>query len=221
MPQSYWSPEVIGIPRSDGLEIWNTATGARLKLPDQAGSALPDLDGFPAQALERLRRDRMIQDGAPPAAGPYRQGILGLPFASLAQALYADPRPDIMVIGAAVDIGSAAKPGARHAPEVLRRFSGRTFSATDAAGRIVGVFDPINGPSPLNGTAVFDIGDLFAVPDDPRRPRSLVYSSIETTVESVVCNGVRPLIIGGDHSVTAPSYLTSTLTSPALTTTNS
>lgn len=112
-----------------------------------------------------------------------------------------------MIIGAAVDLGSAAKPGARHAPEVLRRFSARTFSGTDAAGRITGIFDPVSGPSPLNGTAVSDIGDLFAVPDDPRRPRTTVYSSIEATVESVVCNGVRPLLIGGDHSVTSPAYL--------------
>lgn len=209
MTELHWSPAVVGVPKPDGLEIWNTSSGVRLKLPANKGKVLPDLKDLSGQAIDRLHKEGMIQRkpdlNAP--LGPKREGVLGVPATSLAQALGRTPAPDIVVLGAAVDIGAASNPGARHAPEVLRRFSSRLLASADDDGRIKDVFDPAYGPSPLIGKAVLDIGDLFAAPSDPRQSRSKIYSAIEATVQSIVCNAVLPLLLGGDHSVTAPAYL--------------
>ncbi|MGW0434421.1 arginase family protein [Micromonospora sp. NPDC003197] len=156
---------------------------------------------------EQLHKARLLQSAEPGETPTSGTGILGLSTTSLAGALRRQPAPDVVVVGAAVDLGSATNPGARHGPEVLRRFSSPQLSLTDDDGRVRGVVDPVRGPSPLIGRTVLDIGDLFAVPNDPRQPRHKVYSAVEATVRSIAANGIRPLVLGGDHSITAPAYL--------------
>ncbi|MFY9114237.1 MAG: agmatinase [Dethiobacteria bacterium] len=97
---------------------------------------------------------------------------------------WADART--VVFGVPVDTASSYRPGARFAPEEIRK-----------------VFECLEDYSlgldaDLLSARVHDLGDLILPGGDPRE--SLIRT--EKVVSEIVKQGKRPLLIGGDHSIT-------------------
>jgi guanidinopropionase len=97
---------------------------------------------------------------------------------------------DIGVIGVPFDGGVTNRPGARHGPREVRNQSSlmRKINAS-------------TGVQPFAGLRVRDLGDAWI-----EQPFTLegALSEIEAFYRRVVTAGVRPLSVGGDHSVTLP-----------------
>jgi agmatinase len=94
---------------------------------------------------------------------------------------------DVAIVGAPTDDSVSERPGARFAPRAIR-----------AAGCPHGpeLETRIDGLAELR---VVDFGDAPCVPADPERTRA----AIEQVVGEVVAAGAIPIVLGGDHSVTA------------------
>ena len=99
-------------------------------------------------------------------------------------------RPDVAVVGAPFDISTTHRPGARFGPRALRASAYHPGSYHLDLG--LEIFDWLD---------VVDAGDAYC-------PHGLTESShrnIEAKVASVASNGVFPVVIGGDHSITWPA----------------
>jgi agmatinase len=96
---------------------------------------------------------------------------------------------DIAVIGVPMDLGVTNRPGARFGPRALRTIER------------VGPYNHGLNLAPIVSRRIADVGDV------PFRSRFDLVSSledIETYFTDVARAGVRPLAVGGDHSVTYP-----------------
>jgi guanidinopropionase len=96
---------------------------------------------------------------------------------------------DIALIGVPMDLGVTNRPGARFGPRALRTIER------------VGPYHHALNVAPKVDCRIADVGDV------PFRSRFNLVSSledIETYYTGVVGAGVRPLSVGGDHSITYP-----------------
>lgn len=96
---------------------------------------------------------------------------------------------DIALIGVPMDLGVTNRPGARFGPRAVRTIER------------VGPYHHALNIAPKVDCRIADVGDV------PFRSRFHLVSSledIETYYTAVVAAGVRPLSIGGDHSITYP-----------------
>jgi agmatinase len=111
---------------------------------------------------------------------PYRPDASDLPdFAGL----------DVALVGVPMDLGVTNRPGARFGPRAVREVER------------IGPYNHALGIAPGGECAVADIGDV------PMRSRYSLDQSIEDIAlfyERIHAAGVRPLSVGGDHSVTYP-----------------
>jgi agmatinase len=96
---------------------------------------------------------------------------------------------DVAIVGAPMDELVSDRPGARFAPRAIR-----TASCPPGPHLETGV-------DAFAELRIVDFGDAAIVPAQPERS----HAAIEETVREVVDAGVMPLIIGGDHSITAPN----------------
>lgn len=134
-------------------------------------------------ALQKAARDVQRPDGR--RSLPY-SGIatfLGLPAAPSAAGL------QIAAVGVPMDLGVSNRPGARFGPRAVRSIER------------IGPFHPTLRCVPQAGMRAADIGDV------PFRSRySLEHSleDIESFHRELQAQGVRPLSVGGDHSITYP-----------------
>jgi guanidinopropionase len=109
--------------------------------------------------------------------------FLGLPQASSPQGL------DIAVIGIPMDLGVSNRSGARFGPRAVRCVER------------IGPYHPTQRVVPAAGLKIADVGDV------PFRSRYSLEESlrdIEDYYRVLSESGVRPLSVGGDHSVTYP-----------------
>src|SRR5437868_5038300 len=96
---------------------------------------------------------------------------------------------DIALIGVPMDLGVTNRPGARFGPRALRTIER------------VGPYHHALNVAPKVDCRIADVGDV------PFRSRFDLVSSledIEAYYKGVVAAGVRPLSVGGDHSITYP-----------------
>ena len=109
--------------------------------------------------------------------------LLGLPHAESAAGL------DIALIGVPMDLGVSNRPGARFGPRAVRNIER------------IGPYHPTMRGVPKAHARAADIGDV------PFRSRYSLEESlidIESFYTDLKKGGVRPLSVGGDHSVTYP-----------------
>lgn len=106
-------------------------------------------------------------------------------------------------MGLPYDLGTTAVPGQRHGPELLRKFSRDTGFTLDIEGRLCGVIDPVTRQPVLSGRRVYDIGDLGGVPIDVSVTRTRYLKSAKRAAFSAAQLSEIPVIIGGDHSISA------------------
>lgn len=96
---------------------------------------------------------------------------------------------DIALAGAPMDLGVTNRAGARLGPRAVR------------AVERIGPYEPVLDLVPLSRGRIVDIGD---VPMPTRYSLERCHEAIEAFVAHVHGAGARPLIVGGDHSITLP-----------------
>ncbi|MEO0731068.1 MAG: arginase family protein, partial [Pseudomonadota bacterium] len=130
--------------------------------------------------------DILFSDGAR-RAKPY-EGIstfLDLPLGSID----AVGDLDVAVLGVPMDLGVSYRPGARLGPRAVREIAR------------VGPYHEVHRTVPMSQVKAADIGD---VPFRSRYSLEESHEDIEAYVTKIVDAGVRPLSVGGDHSISLP-----------------
>jgi agmatinase len=96
---------------------------------------------------------------------------------------------DVAIVGVPYDGGTSYRPGARLGPREVRAQSSliRTYSYFQK----VAPFDRLN---------VADMGDIDAPPVSIEK----CYEVVESGIGAIVDAGARPIVIGGDHSISLP-----------------
>ena len=101
-----------------------------------------------------------------------------------------DPRGlDVAIVGVPYDGGTSYRPGARLGPREIRSQSSliRSYSYFQK----VAPFDRLN---------VADAGDVDAPPVSIEK----CYEAVEARIGAIAAAGARPIVIGGDHSISLP-----------------
>jgi agmatinase len=124
-------------------------------------------------------------------AAPYS----GIPTLLAAPALAVDSKaPDfgnlqVALMGAPMDLGASNRPGARFGPRALRAIER------------IGPYNHVLDVAPVHALRVADVGD---VPFRSRYSLPLCIEDLEYWYQHVAAQGVLPLTVGGDHSITYP-----------------
>jgi guanidinopropionase len=134
-------------------------------------------------ALRKAAREVQSPDGK--RALPYSgvPTLLGLPCAASAAGL------DIAAIGVPMDLGVSNRGGARFGPRAVRTIER------------IGPYHPTVRAVPKGRVRAADIGD---VPFRSRYSLEQSLEDIEQFYTALQAQGVRPLSVGGDHSITYP-----------------
>ena len=96
---------------------------------------------------------------------------------------------DVAIVGVPFDGGTSYRPGSRYGPREIRNQSSliRSYSYFQR----VAPFDRLN---------VADVGDIDAPPVSIEK----CYEVVEQRIGAIADAGARPLVIGGDHSISLP-----------------
>ena len=96
---------------------------------------------------------------------------------------------DVAIVGVPYDGGTSYRPGSRLGPREIRSQSSliRPYSYFQK----VAPFDRLN---------VADVGDVDAPPVSIEK----CYAAIEGRIDAILNKGARPIVIGGDHSISLP-----------------
>jgi agmatinase len=100
---------------------------------------------------------------------------------------------DVAIVGAPLDDGTSARPGARFGPRAIRAapYSSGTVDAWSIQLEV----------EPFRELAVVDAGDAPVVPSRLERAHRVIHEK----VLRVARTGAVPIVLGGDHSITYPS----------------
>ncbi len=96
---------------------------------------------------------------------------------------------DVCFVGVPMDIGTSNRSGTRHGPRAIRHESG-----------LLGYCSRITGAIPYQSFQVADIGDISVNPYN--LPKAI--DDITRQYRTILSNGVIPLTLGGDHTLTYP-----------------
>ena len=142
-------------------------------------------DGFDAEdpVLARAAAAVRAPGGQRTASYAGIPTFLDLPSAASASGL------DIAVIGVPMDLGVSNRPGARFGPRAVRTIER------------IGPFHPTFRAVPASTVRVADVGD---VPFRSRYSLEQSIEDIERYYTALAAANVRPLSVGGDHSITYP-----------------
>ena len=119
----------------------------------------------------------------------------GIPTLLSAPAFAVDPKaPDfgnlqVALMGAPMDLGASNRPGARFGPRALRAIER------------IGPYNHVLDVAPVHALRVGDVGD---VPFRSRYSLPLCIEDLELWYRHIAAQGVLPLTVGGDHSITYP-----------------
>ncbi len=154
----------------------------RARYADAAGSRIYDPD-FAAVAATQFKgvdqRKWPFMDPATFLSAPFRPDAIPGGFADL----------DVALIGVPMDLGVTNRAGSRLGPRAVR------------AVERMGPYEHVLRIAPFSLAAVADVGD---VPFRSRFSLSDCHADIERFYGAVHASGVRPLSVGGDHSMTLP-----------------
>jgi agmatinase len=133
---------------------------------------------------------------------PGNQPTLHYPFAGIPSFLRAPIRTlgtidaDVAVLGVPSDDGSPYLPGSRLGPRRIREHSLR-FG-------VEGVYDQRDDSTllqeDLRDGRIADVGDVDVLATNPEE----TWSNITQSVSGILAQGAMPVIIGGDHAISAP-----------------
>lgn len=95
----------------------------------------------------------------------------------------------VALMGAPMDLGASNRPGARFGPRALRTIER------------IGPYNHVLQVAPVHTLRVADVGD---VPFRSRYSLPMCMEDLEAWYHKVIDQGVIPLTVGGDHSITYP-----------------
>jgi agmatinase len=127
-------------------------------------------------------------------------GTRAAPYAGVPTLLSAPHRPvdaqnpdfgdlQVALMGAPMDLGASNRPGARFGPRALRTIER------------IGPYNHVLDVAPVHSLRVADVGD---VPFRSRYSLPMCIEDLEAWYHRVADQGVLPLTVGGDHSITYP-----------------
>jgi len=96
---------------------------------------------------------------------------------------------DVAIVGVPFDGGTSYRPGARLAPREIR-----------AQSSLIRPYSYFQKVAPFDRLNVADIGDI----DAPPVSIEMCYATVERDIYAIVDAGARPIVIGGDHSISLP-----------------
>ncbi|RWD41531.1 MAG: agmatinase [Mesorhizobium sp.] len=96
---------------------------------------------------------------------------------------------DIGIVGVPFDLGTTFRPGSRFAPVSIRE-----------ASRIVRMSNGYTGVNPFKLAKIADLGDVGVHPSQFDES----YNTIAAAFRAIKDKAVRPLVLGGDHSISLP-----------------
>jgi guanidinopropionase len=114
--------------------------------------------------------------------------LLDAPYRADAQDLPDFGGLDVALVGVPMDLGVTNRNGSRFGPRAVRTIER------------VGPFDHVLRCAPFSKARIADIGD---VPMQSRYDLALCHADIEAFYKRLVGAGVRPLSVGGDHSISS------------------
>jgi agmatinase len=101
-----------------------------------------------------------------------------------------DPRGlDVAIVGVPFDGGTSYRPGARFGPREIRSQSS-----------LIRPYNYFQKVAPFDRLNVADVGDIDAPPISIEK----CYAAVEAGIGSIADAGARPIVIGGDHSISLP-----------------
>jgi agmatinase len=101
-----------------------------------------------------------------------------------------DPRGlDVAIVGVPYDGGTSYRPGARLGPREIR-----------AQSSLIRPYSYFQKVAPFDVLNVADVGDV----DPPPVSIEQAYAAIEARIGAIADAGARPLVVGGDHSISLP-----------------
>ena len=132
----------------------------------------------------------------------YETGRLNLPFVGHATFAKAPPwldwesiDADVAVLGVPYDMGTQYRSGARMGPRAIREAS-TLFSFGHA-----GAYDHEDDVTYLDTVRITDVGDADMVHTDTEKS----HANTEAAVRAILATGAMPVILGGDHAISAPN----------------
>src|SRR5919198_4251029 len=96
---------------------------------------------------------------------------------------------DVAIVGVPFDGGTSYRPGARLAPREIR-----------AQSSLIRPYSYFQKVAPFDRLNVADVGDVDAPPVSIEK----CYEAVETRIGALAGAGARPIVIGGDHSISLP-----------------
>jgi agmatinase len=96
---------------------------------------------------------------------------------------------DVALVGVPYDGGTSYRPGARLGPREIRNQSS-----------LIRPYNYFQKVAPFDRLNVADVGDV----DPPPVSIEKAYAAIEARIAAIAEAGARPIVIGGDHSITLP-----------------
>jgi agmatinase len=104
---------------------------------------------------------------------------------------------DVAVLGAPFDMGTQYRSGARFGPRAIREAS--TLFSFGHAGAYDHEDDVVY--MPLDKVKIVDVGDVDVIHTDT----ATSHANTEAAVRTILEHGALPVVLGGDHSITAPN----------------
>jgi agmatinase len=96
---------------------------------------------------------------------------------------------DVAIVGVPYDGGTSYRPGARLGPREIRSQSS-----------LIRSYNFFQNVAPFDRLNVADVGDVDAPPVSIEK----AYAAIEARLAAIAAAGARPIVVGGDHSITLP-----------------
>jgi agmatinase len=96
---------------------------------------------------------------------------------------------DVAIVGVPYDGGTSYRPGARMGPREIR-----------AQSSLIRPYNYFQNVAPFDRLNVADVGDVDAPPVSIEK----AYDAIEARMSAIIGAGARPIVVGGDHSITLP-----------------
>lgn len=123
------------------------------------------------------------------------RGLFNAPIKSFSEVLE-DESIDMVALGVEYDAGVSNREGAKTAPDTIRKVATSIFKLNDDKD---GMWDTVQKRRILENTRVADIGNIG---DQIQTRNGKVFDRLKTIVSSLCKEGKKPVILGGDHSIT-------------------
>jgi agmatinase len=96
---------------------------------------------------------------------------------------------DVAIVGVPFDGGTSYRPGSRLGPREIRNQSS-----------LIRPYNYFQKIAPFDRLNIADVGDIDAPPVSIEK----CYEAVEAGIGAIVSTGARPIVIGGDHSISLP-----------------